>query len=179
MNVAVPLGLACDSGQARATAAKTKPKQQVWVKNEEFSGEEEADDWMRWDQVLMMETDEEHLRALQRETLTQARGKCGQGEVRLHRHLPTGHLLWKCDHRQCLLFWHTVIKEIAPAPGTFVCPTCQSHEMMVTASMSEEMEETELQCMNQECNHGLYLRDIPGAYARLGKFNTDLLIPSS
>lgn len=109
------------------------------------------------------------------EALSQSCDNCQTGEVMLHRHSPSMNLLWKCDNSQCSLHWGQLNDAVHPAVGTILCPRCHSREMLeIAPGMSPE--DQEMQCMDEQCGLAAYMFEIPTAYARIGRFNTNLLV---
>ena len=114
------------------------------------------------------------LEMLLHEALSQSCDTCHQGEVVLHRRSPSMHLLWKCDNPNCPHHWGQLEESVKPAVGVLICPRCQSKEMLQIAP-GDEAENEEIQCMDENCNLAAYLFEMPTAYAKIGRFNVNLL----
>ena len=95
---------------------------------------------------------------------------CHQGMMMLHQHQVRGDLQWKCDNPQCLFFLAEISQHLVPARGIFLCPQCNSREMTVITSTNDP-EETEVQCLNPDCNLQMFLFEMPLVYSRMGRFN--------
>jgi hypothetical protein len=148
------------SSMPRPTAAKSRPKAEVKVEIEE--------DWHRpvWEEDVAME--------MSYQAHTQSCDFCQVGEVTLHRHVDDNKLLWKCNNPQCRLHLMQMAGQLVEAQGVMLCPQCQSNELM-PVTVGEKPDETEVQCMNQDCGISILLFELPLLYSRMNRFNVRYL----
>jgi hypothetical protein len=64
--------------------------------------------------------------------------------------------------------------QLVEAQGVMLCPQCQSNELM-PVTVGEKPDETEVQCMNQDCGISILLFELPLLYSRMNRFNVRYL----
>jgi hypothetical protein len=159
------LGAMAKSSSARPTAAKSKaaPVKEE-VKEEDEEQYVDAAVWIGDDVEMVMEE-------LTYSAHTQTCDNCHQGSVTLFRHVGTDNLFWKCDHPDCMLNYAEINQNmIEEAKGVFLCPQCSGKEL-VPINVTDDPQETEMQCINFVCNQRMLMFELPLLYSRMGRFN--------
>ena len=73
----------------------------------------------------------------------------------------------------CRRAWNHLRGHTKPAVGTFLCPQCNSGEMMTAPAMDGDAQHTELICLNTNCSLAIYLYQLPDYYLRMGQFEIE------
>lgn len=134
-----------------------------------------ADDLLKMGQTAAMIGDQGvAMVEIQRQAHSQSCDVCHTGMVTLCRHVPSMNLLWKCDNMRCDHHWGDLNDHVQPAYGAMICPRCNSKEMLVIKD-SPNPEDVEIQCMEEQCGLAAFLFEMPVAYAKMGRFNINLL----
>ena len=172
------------SSRAMAYKSKARPpmvKQEIKQDLDEIREDQNswcdvvADDLLKMGQTAAMIGDQDvAMVEIQRQAHSQSCDVCHTGMVTLCRHVPSMNLLWKCDNMRCDHHWGDLNDHVQPAYGTMICPRCNSKEMLVIKD-SPNPEDVEIQCMEEQCGLAAFLFEMPVAYARMGRFNINLL----
>ena len=157
------LGAMAKSSSARPTAAKSKaaPVKEE-VKEEDEEQYVDAAVWIGDDVEMVMEE-------LTYSAHTQTCDNCHQGSVTLFRCVGTDNLFWKCDHPDCMLNYAEINQNmIEEAKGVFLCPQCSGKEL-VPINVTDDPQETEMQCINFVCNQRMLMFELPLAVLEDGQ----------
>lgn len=161
---------------AKATAAKTMPQKKSPIPEfssdpEELEEDLEMDD--EWEEINPIGPQDIAMSSMENDVLAQHCGFCNNGSLLLHRHQTTGQLLWRCMNPTCRRAWNHLRGHTKPAVGTFLCPQCNSGEMMTAPAMDGDAQHTELICLNTNCSLAIYLYQLPDYYIRMGQFEIE------
>ena len=163
------LGAMAKSGSTRPTATKSKAAPvKSEIKEEDEDQYVDAAVWIGDDVDMVMEE-------LTHSAHTQNCDACHQGVVTLFRYVGTDNLFWMCSQQGCMLNYAEINENmIEEARGVFLCPRCNCREM-VPINVTDDPQETELQCLNMGCNQQVLMFELPLLYSRMGRFNIKAL----
>ena len=99
---------------------------------------------------------------------------CQRGLQVLMTNAETHRLLWNCNNQECVLHCQDQEEQLLPAQGVLLCFKCNAAEMM-PISATDDPQETQVQCVNQNCRQTAYLFELPLVYSRMGRFRIEKL----